>query len=60
VRQYTDRILATYIRAVVSDRRDDIARQIAAEWTKAGIPMLSIEDVEAAFQHAERAGVIKS
>ncbi len=57
-RQYSDRLLAIYIRDVSDDDRDSEVEDIAAEVSSRGIPMLRVADSADVLKHAREAGII--
>jgi len=58
VRRYPGRILAIYIRTVGSERRNERVRQMVRESEDRDVPMMLIEDIEEAMEHAAALGLV--
>jgi phosphatidate phosphatase APP1 len=58
VHRCPDQVLAIYIRTVGREKRNQRVRDMVAQLTTEDVPMLLIEDIDQAFEHATALGLI--
>lgn len=58
VRRHPERILAIYIRTVGSERRNERVRRMVRESEDRDVPMMLVEDIEDAMEHAAALGLV--
>lgn len=60
VRRHPGRVLAIYIRTVGSQKRNNRVRQMVKESSESDVPMLLIDQVDQALEHAASIGLLQS